>query len=158
MINFKKFTSQDLKLVEDFYANTSMMKYIGDGKIYSEKECIEALPKIIKRYKTGTHHGHWAVFDDAKYIGKALLLPWDNSIDFELGYGVFPEYWGRGYGFLIAQHMLNLAIEDGHKNLVATVHRKNKASIKILKKLGFKYKKIAKKYGRRKDLYEWKKS
>ncbi len=132
------------------------MIYIGDGKIYSEEECNQAVVKVVSRYKEDTHLGHWAVYDGTKYIGKALLLPWDNSIDFELGYGVFPEYWGNGYGFQMAKQMLEMAIKDGHEKLVATVHRKNKASIRILKKLGFKYKKIVRKNGRRKDLYEWK--
>lgn len=133
-----------------------MMRYIGMGKVYSSEECKSGLQSILKKYSKGSHSGHWAVFDKGAYVGKALLLPWDNAVDFELGYGVFPEFQKMGYGLAIGQKMLDLAILDGHEHLIATVHRKNKGSIKILKRLGFKYKKKARKYGRVKDLYEWK--
>ena len=132
------------------------MRYIGDGQTYKEKQVKQTLLNVLTRYKEGTHQGHWAVHNEKEeYIGKVLLLPWDNKVDFEIGYIVLPEHWGKGYGLEMAKMIFDLAKQEGHEKLIATVHRRNKASIKIMKKLGFKFKKVAKKERRRKDLYSW---
>ncbi|NND78226.1 MAG: GNAT family N-acetyltransferase [Flavobacteriales bacterium] len=155
-LELHKYNADMLAEIATIYSDKNVMRYIRDGKPYSVENIDNTLSKVIKNYRSGTQQGHWAVYNESKeYIGKALLLPWDNKIDFEIGYIVLPRFWGKGYGKQMAKKIFDKAREDGHEKLIATVHRKNKASIRILKDLGFKFKKVVKKEGRRKDLYKW---
>ena len=82
------------------------------------------------------------------------LFYWDNDPRCELGYALLPKYWGKGFGTELSKGILKYAREQNKLNeLVATVHRKNKASIKILKCCGFQFKRVVRKHGRQKDLY-----
>ena len=156
-IHFHKYHNNSLSEIQKFYANPEMMRYIGEGKTFSEEECKRVLGTILNAYSNESNTGHWAIKNELnEYIGKALLLPWDNGIDYEIGYAVFPAFQSKGLGMELAQKVLELAKQDGHKQLIATVHRKNKKSIRILKRLGFKFVRVLKKYGRRKDLYRLK--
>lgn len=56
----------------------------------------------------------------------------------EISYYFHSEYQGQGLGTQIMKFALQTAPEYGFKNLVAILFGHNKASIKLLKKFGFK--------------------
>ena len=57
----------------------------------------------------------------------------------ELGYGIAREYWRQGYMFEAVSAVLRLAFEDlGLHRVEADVDPRNTASVRGLKKLGFK--------------------
>jgi RimJ/RimL family protein N-acetyltransferase len=61
----------------------------------------------------------------------------------ELFYGIFNEYWGKGYGTEIACSMVKYGMEYMKLNkMVATVDEGNYISIKVLERSGMHYEKI----------------
>lgn len=58
----------------------------------------------------------------------------------DIEYSLLPQYWHKGYGTEIAQHLLNLVKDKTSINVVtATIDPNNIGSRKILLKLGFEH-------------------
>jgi len=72
-------------------------------------------------------------------IGMAGILKRDFLEDVDLGYAFLPEYCGQGYAYEAAAAVIEYAfnvLKSG--KVVAIVSETNQASIKLLKKLGFR--------------------
>ncbi|WP_433291276.1 GNAT family N-acetyltransferase [Actinoplanes sp. CA-030573] len=58
----------------------------------------------------------------------------------EIGYGIHPRLWGRGYGTAAARLLLGLAFrEHGLHRVYATCDPRNTASARVLRKAGMTY-------------------
>ena len=56
----------------------------------------------------------------------------------EVGYGIVPDEWQKGYGFEAVQALANWAVEHDEVRIVrAECHKDNSGSIRILMKCGF---------------------
>lgn len=73
---------------------------------------------------------------DGRTIG-FVGLRWPHAGVAELGYGLLPEHWGRGYGAEAARRVLRLAFEefDAHR-AQATCWVRNVRSAAVLSRLG----------------------
>lgn len=81
--------------------------------------------------------GWWTLWDGDRAIGRCGLSYVGNTRSVELGYLLEPQQWGRGLATQAAQTVL----EDGVDRLrlvqvLATVHPDNRASQRVLEKLG----------------------
>jgi len=76
-----------------------------------------------------------------KVIGWCGFGPLDFDCEkLELYYGLAIEHWGKGIATEASKCMLKFAFENvGCDNLAAVVKPENKASIRVIEKLGFKY-------------------
>ena len=76
---------------------------------------------------------------DSRLLGFAKLEIKDqNQQEAELGYSLLPEFWGRGYGREITEHLMHLALQEPDLDRVyAITDPDNIASRKILLHLGF---------------------
>ncbi len=55
----------------------------------------------------------------------------------ELGYSLYPEFWGKGYAFEAASGMRDwLFRETAHDHFIGSADVRNAASIKVLQKIG----------------------
>ncbi|WP_439558340.1 GNAT family N-acetyltransferase [Dyadobacter sp.] len=77
--------------------------------------------------------------DTAAFIGLAKIVPFEQSYT-EIGYALFPEYWGKGYASEITRTMINYALQLGNvKELIALVSPENTSSIRVLTKNNFTF-------------------
>jgi len=111
---------------------------------YKRKHAIEFITNSQKnlRKKIGYELG---IELDGKIIGGMSLLRVD-PIKAEIGYVLGKKYWGKGYAIEAGK----LIIDYGFKKLKlkriwARVAHPNKASLKLLKKLGFKHEGVLRK-------------
>jgi GrpB-like predicted nucleotidyltransferase (UPF0157 family)/RimJ/RimL family protein N-acetyltransferase len=119
-----------------------VMRYVGDGKIQT-KEKIKELLKINIAYYQKHGIGLLCVFEkkDGEFVGLAGLLHDDfddSKQDIELGYGLLPQFWNKGY----ATELVKALVVYGFSTLtldklIAVTHPDNVASQKVLKKSGF---------------------
>lgn len=66
------------------------------------------------------------------------LIDWDNRTA-EIGYVLHPEFWGAGYAAEAAHAVMAAAFHDlGLQRIVATCDQRNKASARVLEKLGMR--------------------
>jgi ribosomal-protein-alanine N-acetyltransferase len=95
---------------------------------------------------------HWAAHgfgiwilrdrDDSRLVGHAGLrhLDVEGSDEVEVGYGLLPEYWGRGLATEIARECVAVARDHlGLPSLVAIALPDNRASQRVLAKVGLAY-------------------
>ena len=69
-------------------------------------------------------------------------LPEFNEID--LGYRFLPEYWGSGIATEASRAILNYAFDSLKlRKIVAIAIKENKASIRVMEKVGMEFEKFA---------------
>jgi RimJ/RimL family protein N-acetyltransferase len=76
-------------------------------------------------------------------IGMCGLIRRDTLEDVDIGYALFPRFWGKGYAREAAAAMLDY----GHKNfglnrIVAITSPDNDDSIRVLESIGFQFERI----------------
>jgi len=106
-------------LIEDFFKTDLNVTYIN----------LESYEQFVKRNFSK---------DSKNYI---ILNELDEKIGYvhiiknEIGYFLLPEYKGKGIGPNAVKKMMEL---NPRRTYFATIHNENIASIKLVKKLGFK--------------------
>ena len=142
----RPFKIGDEQALFELNSNSLVQKYTGDTLVTTKKQAEEILHNIVlKDYQT-YGYGRFAVIYkfDQKLIGFTGIkyLPEVNG-ESDLGYRFLPEYWGKG----IATESSKMALEYGFKSLqlekiLGFTELKNKASTRVLEKVGFKINKI----------------
>jgi RimJ/RimL family protein N-acetyltransferase len=74
--------------------------------------------------------------EDSVYIGFVQATLGGNGIA-DIGYVVFPDMWGNGYGTEAVKTMIEGLTTHGMTRFCADVHARNLPSIKLLQRLGF---------------------
>jgi RimJ/RimL family protein N-acetyltransferase len=140
-------------------SNPVVLKYTGDEIINSVEEAKNIMiNKVFKDYKIHGY-GRLAVIykPDNKLIGFTgfKYLP---EIDLpDLGYRFIPEYWGKGIATESSQMVLHYGFNELElQTILGFTEVKNIASSSVLKKLGFRFNKMAPYPGEEdKEAIEW---
>ena len=87
--------------------------------------------------------GLWILRDrDGVVAGRCVLrhLDVEGTDEVELGYGLHPQYWGRGLATEVARELLRLGLEELHRpTIVAITSHDNVGSQRVLVKTGLVY-------------------
>lgn len=140
-------------------SNPNVMKHINGGKTLSEKEIevdlqnrLDALTDVF---------GYWMIesLEEKDFIGWVALKKLEQTEKTELGYRLLEEHWGKGYASEAASELLKYAFLRLHlKEVVAVALEENVRSLRVLEKLGMKYKKKGRFYGFNCCYYELKRT
>jgi ribosomal-protein-alanine N-acetyltransferase len=77
---------------------------------------------------------------EKRFIGRCGLQPLENSGLIELGYTFVPRAWGKGYATEAAMEVLRTAFGDwGLEKVVAIAKGENRASIRVMEKIGMQH-------------------
>ena len=137
----REFELSDAASMFDLNIDKEVIKYTGDDHFSSESEALD----FIKNYDHYKIHGfgRWAVIlkENNTFIGwNGLKLNEDNDID--IGFRFFRKYWGRGYASESAEAVLDYGLNVLKiDSIIGRVAPENIASVRILEKLGMKFKK-----------------
>jgi [ribosomal protein S5]-alanine N-acetyltransferase len=88
--------------------------------------------------------GWWTLRDPAtgRFVGRGgpRWLTIDTGEEVELGYGLMAEYWNRGLATELAQESIRVAFDVlGLPNMVCFTLPTNRASRRVMEKVGFVY-------------------
>lgn len=141
----REITLMDKEKMFQLHSNVEVQKYTGEPLVESIVEMELAIQTRVKDYKK-YGYGRWATFikNDMQFIGWAGLayLPEFEKID--LGYRFLPQFWGRGFATEASQAILKYGFEKLElKQIIAIAMKENKASIKVMEKIGMKFDKLA---------------
>ncbi|AHM59576.1 putative acetyltransferase [Flammeovirgaceae bacterium 311] len=134
----RQFSQADLLPYRALEGNPTVMRFI-TGRPRTPAESRERLNNLIERYQMEPQSGIWAVVlqGSQEYIGTASLFTLPNSPYLQIGYKLKPEAQGKGYATEIAEGLLyHSFFKAGLQKVVAVTHPQNKASQRVLKKLG----------------------
>ena len=153
----KTFTMDNFDLFCEINQDPVVAKYVNhnDGKPKTFKECIDKYEDItMAQNKYG--YSYWAIYDKKdNFIGQCgVIRTWLTENNFCYAYR--KKYWGKGIGTEVGNIVKNY-IFDNFKDieeLTCSAFDENVASVKLLKKIGFKLIKTEKEFG--KDLHFFK--
>ncbi len=118
-------------------SDAATMRLMGDGLPLTLEQTRQWIDVSQRNYSLHSR-GCMAVIerDTNTMIGFCGLVVGDNVGEIELIYGFAPAHWGRGYATESARAMLEYG-QTILPRIVASIYPQNKASQRILEKLGF---------------------
>ncbi|HEY5087198.1 MAG TPA: GNAT family N-acetyltransferase [Gemmatimonadaceae bacterium] len=138
----RHFTTDDAEFILKLVNEPSFIANIGDREIRTVDQASTYLSDgPIKSYE---RHGHGlylvALKGSLAPIGICGLLKRDAFQDIDLGYAFLAEFWSQGFALESASAVLEFAARTlGAPRIIALVSPENRASIKLLEKLGFAF-------------------
>ena len=127
------------------HSNHQVQKYTGENVITSLKEIHSKIKEKCNDYeKYG--FGRWATFlkNGMQFVGWAGLAYLPEFDEIDLGYRFLPEYWGLGIATEASRAILTYGFDSLKiKKIIAIALKENKASIRVMEKVGMEFDKFA---------------
>lgn len=144
----RDFVSRDLEAVHAYSSTPQATQYLiwGPNTLLQSKQTIRAfLDDQKERPRVNfdlaiIHKGTARRGDGPRLIGGVglKLADWDNRTA-DIGYVLHPDYWGQGYALEAAQGLAHAGFRElGLQRIVATCDQRNKASARVMEKLGMR--------------------
>ena len=139
-------TIQNAAFILKLYNDPDFIKYIGNKNINSIEDAenfIDSGPK--QSYKVYNHGLYLVQLKDKTSIGICGLLKRENLDLPDIGFAVLPNYRKMGFIYEASKAVIHDAKKRLHINKISAITSPdNNASIKLLIKLGFIFKKMVK--------------
>ena len=145
-------SSGDLLDLHQMDTDLRVRHYI-DGKASSLEKTKEYLCENIISYRENGY-GRYAIrdADTNEFLGICGFLKESYGVDF--GYRFLPSCWGKGIATEAASTVLEKGLADNFREqIVGIVLPENKASINVLRKVGFKWQENLELYGFKVEKY-----
>lgn len=132
----------DYKYFYNLNLDTDVLKYTGDEPFIN----LEDAKKFLKNYKSYKKYGfgRWAVITtkDDRFLGWCGIKFTENLNEYDIGFRFFKKYWGNGFATESAKSCIEYGINNLKINeIVGRAMKENKASIRVLEKIGLEYNK-----------------
>lgn len=131
----------DVTLIRDLHSTEQMTRYYSDPTTWTLEKAEERIRSWfgeesrfgVTKYKLIERHS-------GRFIGRAGFSPFgDDPVEFELGYAIAPEGWGKGYATEIAAGLRDWFFRRGiADSFIAFTHPENAASQRVLQKIGMR--------------------
>lgn len=153
----RHFRPEDFEQLAPILADPQGMKYSRTGNVLSVLETQAKIQGYINSYQKHGF-GKWAIIlkEHNQLIGYCgiAIEPVDNKLERELGYRLDHHFWNQG----LATEAAKAAVQYGFEQLkfpyiLGIVERQNKASVRVLEKLGMQYLRETVFYGVKMDIY-----
>ncbi len=135
------------------YADSEVMRYIGDGRTLTPEETDRSVHRMIEAWEADGYGLFTAVRkEDGAVIGRVGLIVWNpqtwettraganGPTELEVGYTLGRPFWGQGYATEAAAAARDFALRKlGAQRLIALIIHGNEASENVARKLGLEY-------------------
>jgi len=138
-------TLDDAELMLAIWNDPAFIRHVGDRGIRTIDEARAAMAKgalqLYEKYGYGPYR--MALGDADTAIGICGLFRRDNLDDPDIGYGVLPDYCGKGYGYEGSRAVMQYARSDlALERVIAIISPDNEASIGLIRKLGLRFERM----------------
>jgi RimJ/RimL family protein N-acetyltransferase len=137
----REFALEDVEAFFRMVSDPDVIRYTGDGAktIEEARKGLEERP--LQDYRK---HGYarWVTVykPTGRVIGFAGLKYLDDVKEVDLGYRFFKEYWGRGIATEASRPIVAYGFDVLRlSRMIAFADIENKASIRVLEKVGFRF-------------------
>lgn len=134
----RRFTPADLDLLSRLHSDPDVMRYAGGVKSRADTERV-LNERILDYYARYPGMGIWATIERATgtCIGQHLLNHIHGESLVQVGYLLFPEYWGRGYATEMSVRLLRYGFAElGIERIAGITDLANVNSQRVLLKSG----------------------
>ena len=132
-----------------------VMKYISSGQPWPDEKIIEFVDRQIRHFRErGFCLWKLLLRENHRLVGFCGLQPLDDLPGVEIGWWLASDQWGQG----LPTEAARFALRDGFtrfglSRILALALRENRASIRIMEKLGMRFEAEVNHHGFRVDLY-----
>lgn len=151
----RKFRESDFEDYARIFSEPEITKYIGNSKAMTRSQAWMSMATIF---------GHWQLRgygilaveerDSKVVIGRIGFLNPEGWPEFELGWILNRNYWGKGYATEGAKALLDYAFKELKRDrVVSLIHPGNIRSIRVAERLGEKLQGKAEVYGKEVLIY-----
>jgi [ribosomal protein S5]-alanine N-acetyltransferase len=137
-LKFSRLSSDDLDLYTLLTINEEVMKFI-TGKALTQSESEQRFRKSFELTENNPGAGFFIVRNkmNCEFVGVSKLVQWADN-QYEIGYMLLPEFWGKGLASEMVEYLIKLA-QKKHLtgDLIGIVDPENPASIRVLTKFCF---------------------
>ena len=140
----RQFTVGNAEFILELVNEPSFIQNIGDRGVRTLSDAIryiEAGP-VTSYARNGFGLYLVQLKESGESIGMCGLIKRDALDDVDIGYAFLPKFWSKGYAVEAALAAKEQARNLGLKRLVAITDPANTGSIRVLEKLGLKFKKM----------------
>ncbi|WP_299256199.1 GNAT family N-acetyltransferase [uncultured Aquimarina sp.] len=141
----RKITLDDKEELFELHSEPDVQIYTGEPVVESIEEIEKAIQTRIDDYKK-YGFGRWATFlkNGMQFVGWAGLAYLPEFDEIDLGYRFLPKYWGLGIATEVSSAILNYGFDSLKiKKIIAIAMKENKASIRVMEKIGMEFDKFA---------------
>lgn len=141
----REITLNDKEELLKLHSHPDVQIYTGEPIVESIEEIEKAIRIRIENYKK-YGFGRWATFlkNGMQFVGWAGLAYLPEFDEIDLGYRFLPEYWGLGIATEASRAILTYGFDSLKiKKIIAIALKENKASIRVMEKVGMKFDKFA---------------
>lgn len=154
-LGFRPFTIDDLPQLIKQRSDPDVNRYLGGTRLQNPEFLSKRILFYIEcfeKFGFGSCVMIWK--ETGEFIGSAGLQPLEDTGEIEVGYSLMKEYWGRGIGTEAARAWMEFGFgEKGLERIVAVAVTENKASQRIMEKLGMSYEKTEEHWGEKCNFY-----
>lgn len=141
-LELRLYTDRDKSDFIRLLTDPVVMRFVDKGPLSTEQAKVLWRKLMDEFYPNGVDT-IWAVFakDDGRFVGNASLRPRpERQKDWEIGYYLIPDEWGKGFATEIASRLVEFgSTTAGLKEVYATVDKANVGSIRVLEKSGLRF-------------------
>lgn len=138
-LQLREFEAADAESLYQLNAIPEVIQYTGDAPFENVAEALDFVNNYDAYQRLG--FGRWAIIlkENNDFIGwSGLGQSPNNPVD--IGFRIFPKYWGQGYAPEAAKACLRYGFEQlGLETIIGRVLAENTASIRVLEKIGMQY-------------------
>lgn len=138
----RPFTIDDIDAAYKMNLDEEVSRWTGDGGVVGKEEIRRRIQEDVLGDYAKYRYGRMAVVlkETEEFIGFCGLKYLEDYEEVDLGYRLMSQYWGRGYATEACQVCLDYGFGQlGLNKIIAMVLPQNKASIRVLDKLGFQF-------------------
>lgn len=138
-LRIRPWTGADRPAMERMVRDPDMMRHVTRGRIWTDAEVDEILQRQARHLQRhGVCFGAVELVESGEVVGLAGLQPHDDG-QFELGWWIWKEYWGRGLATEAMVAVVDHARDAmGLDRVVAVIDPPNIASRRVAEKLGMR--------------------
>ena len=136
----REFQEEDAPFFYELNEDPEVVRYTGDPPFDSVESARFFLRSYDQYEKYG--YGRWAVLlkPNNEWIGWCGLKHQPELGETDIGFRFFRRYWGQGYATESARACLDYGFNTlGLKRVVGRAMKDNKASIRVLEKIGLEF-------------------
>lgn len=142
-LDFAPLTLDDATLLDALNRAPGVMRYLDRVPPTQENLVTHIIPDLLHIASTHSGYGMWLAYqhESRACVGWFKLEPGTPGAgDAEIGYRLFPDYWGSGLATEGARELMRYAFEElGANRVIAQTMAVNTPSRKVMERIGLRY-------------------